>query len=84
MATEYSHVEFVQKFSFIINFSGWLRGVSVQSAVGRQSLIPELVRDVKILKMYFTAPYLCPSLRHFQPTDTDAVQHFPIPLYPPI
>ena len=45
---EYSHVEFVWKFSFRINFSGWLRGVSIYSAVGRQSSITKLVRDVKM------------------------------------
>ena len=27
-------------------------------------------------------PYLCPSLRPCQPGNTDAVQHFPIPLHP--
>ena len=57
--------------------------MSTHPAAGRQSLIPELVRDVKMLKHIFIAPYLCPSLRPCQPIDTDAVQHFPIPLHPP-
>ena len=56
MAMEYSHVEFVRKFPFRVNFSEWLRGVSIYSAVGRQSLIPELVRDVKMLKTFFYNP----------------------------
>ena len=57
--------------------------MSVHSVVGRQCLIPELIKDGKMLKMHSCGPYPCPSLRPCQPGDTDAVQHFPIPLPPP-
>ena len=60
VTTEYSCVEFVQIFSFRINFSGWLSGVSAHSEVGRQSLIPELVRDGKMLKTHFYSPLPLP------------------------
>ena len=82
MATEYPHVEFVWKLFFTIQFSGWLRGVSIHSVMGRQGLTPELVRDAKMLKTHFYDPYLCPPLRPGQPSDTDAAQHPPIHQHP--
>ena len=41
-------------------FFRWLRGVSTHSAVGRQILIPKLVRDVKMLKAHFYNPLPMP------------------------
>ena len=63
-------------------FSGWLKGVSINSAVGRQSLIPKLVRDVKTLKKCFYDPLHMSPLRPCQPSDTDTVQHPPTPQHP--
>ena len=49
-------------------FSGCLRGVSIHSAAGRQSSIPELVRDVKMLKTHFY------NLLPMSPTETLSTQ----------
>ena len=48
------------KFFCHFQFFRWLRGVSAHSAVDRQSSIPELVRDVKMLKTHFYDPLPMP------------------------